>query len=42
MNNALYSKTMEKVRNIFDPRCVNNKIAIQIGIKTKLYVVKNI
>ena len=43
INNAVYGKTMENLKNRIDVRLVNNeKDYLKMHIKTKLHVTKNI
>ena len=43
MNNAVYHKKMENLRNRIDVRLISNKKKqFEMDIKTKLYVTKNI
>ena len=41
-NNAIYGKTIQKLKSRINVRLVNNKIVFKMNIKTKPYVAENI
>ena len=42
MDNAIYSKIIENIRNRIDVKLVSNKKDFKVDIKTKLYLTQNI